>query len=390
MNQQPTMITLALRGERPVAVAPEDVTRAYPPHDDGVIAMGGTGQEVLLVLKALLARDGRRVHALAVDNDHRLVGPLRLADGALIQLLASEHMRLGEGYDRTEAQRFPLLRQRYEEARTGLLRRVDAYQSFAATGRGAAAIRALTALDVDRACDPARPVLPGRLRAFLRFWQEEPTGPLPWWRRERAREERAPRRPRLFLIASGSGGAGSTLSLLLPYLIRREARALGLPVPTCHLLLIGPHCFTGLTQNVHENYAACLADLRLANSRGLDWPLLDDHAPGYLMSGKEPPYNNVWLCDAPTSAAPLDGPTSLPLTPAARAAVFEAVARTLHLLIVSDALAQFESMAVNPRPDVVASPWGVLASSGADAHVATLAGALAAARVARRLEAIGD
>ncbi|MBI4507904.1 MAG: hypothetical protein HY691_20450 [Chloroflexi bacterium] len=357
---------------------------------DGVITLGGSGGKIAVYLQAWFALDGCRLPVLAIDNHHQRPPSVLLPDRRLIGIHPLEFVALGYRHRRDELRRYPILHERYEGT-FGLLRHISVYEQYALAGLGGHAYRPVSMLDYDLSVVE----LGRRIRRFLRhlrsstdvrgqheanFWTQ---------RDEEAAEGNAAEqglRPRIWIFFGGTGSCGAAGGPWVPYLVRREAQALGLPEPVLYGVVTGPRVYAGLHDRIEENWAATMLDLEAASTRGIDWPCID----GTTLSAAVPPYWRIFSFDDPAALEALDavdGEMNAPkvVPEEVRTRFYAGVAKALYLAMASDALDQYEANAGNSghRP----CPWGTMVAALADACVSGLRPAVAMTRAAQALEA---
>lgn len=353
---------------------------------DGVIWIGGSGEEIALWIKLLYALDGYSLRMLGIDNDHHSRAPeLYLPGSRVIKTHYREFFPLGHGHNRTEISSYPVLCNRYE-GEQGLLRGISVYEQLALSGFGGNSYRPLSMVDLDLSIDR----LSRRVRRFLRQWagRDAEADPQDFWDQEEEEDPdeepgQALHRPRIWVIGGGAGSCGSAGLPWLPYLLRREASKLNLE-PILYAVITGPTVYTGLHPRTQTNWAAAMLDLQEASDYGINWACAD----GTTLKEAAPPYWRIISFDDPAALDDLEEAESQEgearvVPQEARSRFHAAVARSIYLAMASDALDQFEAVSANSTKR---HPWGNMSGVLADACVDGLRPIVVAERVARRLE----
>ncbi len=369
-QKQFTLTRNARRAETPkIEIAPK-----RPPARRGlfVINAGNSGEETGLSWLELAWRDGFDVPMLFLNNDAKAPNPrlLRLSDGEIHTLRAEERLVVGgEGNTRDEIQAYPLLTNRYS-AKT-LLRNIPVYSTYNRGGRGGHAMPVISAMDIDMHIDEVY----GFLRKGLSWLRDGATrtdaaarSDLERILKERARAQQVTAESWIVLIIGGASGSfGNASHQLLPYLVRAILQELNVRNYELFGVLLGPRAFTGLTDETQRNFYALLMSLDYMARHGQQRAYVN----GLTINTATPVYDQIFLFDDPLLPR-----AQAYVTEAELSAFYQRTARSLHLLLATEAWEAIASHHANPRirqdqvPDNRLRMWnsvnGTLAGMDAD------------------------
>ncbi|MDQ2805467.1 MAG: hypothetical protein M3Z04_00885 [Chloroflexota bacterium] len=320
MDQDTIQLTLH---QEPAAPLPQATAPVLPLQPNvALFGAGGFGSNAVRRTVGLCALDGNVPAGYTFDNAASPPVALTLPDGrAVNSLLPPEsHLYLNTGNRRDALLEYPLLARRYHRLLRGFWV-ADSENSGVQGGNGGGTQPLMTLIDLDLKIERVRAWVRRALQQAMGLHAEGEgvLGRL-WSRREQAQE------PLFVLVVAGRcGAAGAGASLLLGYLIRDEARKLGLARPTSWLLLAGPVAFHGLTKRTWVSYGATLEALRHLAQYGIDRPGID----GENLREQAAPYDRIWALDDPR--LPADGTTVTPRESEAFSARVAAAARALLL-----------------------------------------------------------
>lgn len=299
-------------------------------------------------VRETLERDGERLSAAYLDYPVPQIAPLKatLADGEILDIPATPFCPVGEaGERRDRANQHPLLRARYSSS--NLLRGTPVYEDrkLALSGEGGGALPPVTALDIDLNIARIQTFLAEQMR-WMHGIETGNAGQSDFMNLLEARERRDQRDNRQWRVISVFGGAGATgnsLSQLAPYLIRRQLHDMG--IAACQLwgVALGPFAFKGLTPYVLTNFRALMRSLDFMARYGQT----REYINGLTIDMKLPPYDHVFVIDDPTLETGVDGR----VTEAALDDFYNRAARTLRLLLMSNAWETVRARVVNSHED---------------------------------------
>lgn len=310
-----------------------------------VIAAGNSAEETGLNWLELAWRDGFDIPMLFINNDAKAPNPrtLRLSDGQSHILRAEERLIVGgDGNTRDQIQDYPLLAARYG-ART-LLRNIPVYQTYNRGGHGGHAMPIISAMDIDLHID----ALYTFLRKGLSWLRDGATRSEPPARsdlerilKERARKQQATAQAWIIVILGGAAGSfGHVSHQLLPYLVREILKELNLRNYELWGVLLGPKAFTGMTDETQRNFFALMMSLDYMARHGQQRPYIN----GLNINTATPPYDKTFLLDDPLLPR-----AQTFVTEAELAAFYQRAARSLHLLLATEASEVLASHHANPR-----------------------------------------
>lgn len=321
-----------------------------PPKRRGVfvIALGNSGEQVVLRLQALAWRDGYDLSALFLNNDLKAPNPIALRVGAqeILNVTAEERLVIGgEANTRDTIRDYPLLLERYEKK--GLLRNIPVYQTFNRGGRGGHAMPVITAMDLDLNIDA--------VINFLRHglaWQRDSSmasgrgeirarSDLERILKERTRKQQlAAEVWTIVLVGGASGSCGNACLQLLPYLVRHLQNDLQVLNYELWGVLLGPKAFTGLTAETHYNFQALMRSLEWMSHHGQRRKYIND----LFINTAAPPFERIFLFDDPMLPREKNA-----VTEAEQHAFFQRAAISLHLLLNTHAWDELAGVEAN-RP----------------------------------------
>jgi len=334
----------------------------------GIIAGGGFGGLTVQEVYALARRDGVALELLRLDNDHLPVDPVPLADGQLVGLPDEAFLSVGSEHPRDDLRAYPLLVRLYIES--GVLRGIPVFETYPVAGAGGGGYPVISAIDLDLNIREVRRSIRRFLRPFGRSYLPDQEDA---WR-SFASEEADPaavERPRIVIVGGACGSFGAASHILLPYLVRDEARRLGLPVPHLIGVVAGPRLYAGLHPRAATNWAATLRQLEALTRDGFQREFLDGEV-GMAC----PPYDRVILCDAEPEG---ECATSEEIR---RCAAH--VARGLYMILGSDLWDKVESVGAQER----CTPWTTLRAVLAQVDWPAVTAVATATRAADRLAAV--
>lgn len=336
---------LRLAGTKVEAQKAQPLAPRLPVKQDVLpIAVGNSGEEVGLRLRALEFADGYDLNLVGINNDQRAPNPraVRALNGQTILLKLEERYVMGnEGSTRDRIKEYPLLLARYEKS--GLTRGISVFESHNRGGHGGHAKPVITAMDCDLEID----ALYAMLRKSL-SWLANPAAQndiparsdIEQIIQRRTQQRRAAAQSWIIpVIGGGAGSCGNACHQLVPFLIRHVLAELNVKNYELWGIVLGPRAFTGLTSDTQRNYFALLTALEHAAQYGQQ----REYINGLKIRNAAPTYDRVWLLDDPFLPREKSVVTESELN-----GFFDRAAISLHLLMNTGAWQDLASDLANP------------------------------------------
>ncbi len=273
---------------------------ALPPPTPGVhlIGLGTAGARVAqLTQRYWLERTRQGLATAYLDYPIPGISPIqvRFRSDKNEELRAEPFCAVGEPTDRRDrARQFELLRRRY--SRDCILRGIAVYEDrkLGMSGEGGGAIPSVTALDIDLNIVRLYAFLQEQLRWLYGGHESESMSDLGGLIVDMAhQEQRKSRMWNIVLVGGGSGATGNALLQIMPWLVRRILREMGIANYRLSGVVLGPQAFKGLTPFIVTNYRALLYSLDHMAHHGLHREFIN----GMKIDMDLPPYDHVFLVD---------------------------------------------------------------------------------------------
>ena len=274
-----------------------------PPPTPGVQVIGlGTAGARVTQLTARYWLERIRQGLATAYLDYPIPGispiPVRFGTDTSEELCAEPFCPVGEPTDRRDrARQFDLLRRRYSQDR--ILRGIAVYEDrkLGMSGAGGGAIPSVTALDIDLNIVTLYTFLQEQLRWLYGSHESEALSDLGGLIVDIThQEQRNSRMWNIVLVGGGAGATGNALLQIMPWLVRRILREMGIANYRLIGVVLGPTAFKGLTPYIVTNYRALLYSLDHMAHHGLHREFIN----GLKIDMDLPPYDHVFLIDDST------------------------------------------------------------------------------------------